>query len=161
MHTVQSVAAEANAFLYRDTQQDKVLPQKDAPQWFTDLCHHAHGDMLPDDWRYEFIQDALNALENDGDDENGPDLDDVYPYTADRLNWLASRLDRHGYCDEAAEDIGESPKQILDLIALGMDRELREVFDLIRERLAKIEDERTEADPLSSGTARPNTPDKP
>ena len=70
MHTVQSIPAETNTFLYRDTQQDKVLPQKDAPQWFTDLCHYAHGDMLPDDWRYEFIQDALNALENDDDDEN-------------------------------------------------------------------------------------------
>jgi len=146
MHTVQSVAAEANAFLYRDTQQDKVLPQKYAPQWFTDLCHHAHGDMLPDDWRYEFIQDALNALENDGD-ENGPDIDNLYPYTADRLNWLASRLDRHGYCDEAAEDMGESPKQIVDFIALGMDRELREVFDLVRERLEEIADESIDEEP--------------
>jgi hypothetical protein len=141
MQTVQSVASEANTFLYRDTQQGKVLPQKEAPQWFMDLCHHAHGDMLPDDWRYEFIQDALNALENDGDDESGPRLDDLYPYTADRLNWLVSRLDRHGYCDEAAADMGESPKQILDFVALGMDRELREVSDLVRERLEEIADD--------------------
>jgi hypothetical protein len=34
--------------------------------------------------------------------------------------------------------MSESPKQILDFVALGMDRELREVFELIRERLQEI-----------------------
>jgi hypothetical protein len=89
--------------------RDILLPADGAPEWFTELCHHAHGSMMPDDWRYEFIQDALHALQ-DGADEDGIDLDTLYPYTADRLDWLASHLDRPGYCDEAAVDASGPPR---------------------------------------------------
>ena len=27
-----------------------------SPDWMTQPCHKAHADMLPDDWRYSFIQ---------------------------------------------------------------------------------------------------------
>jgi hypothetical protein len=134
---VQRLAAEANTYLHRDTARDILLPADGAPPWFTDLCHHAHGSMMPDDWRYEFIQDALHALQ-DGADEDRLDLDALYPYTADRLDWLASHLDRHGYCDEAADDMGGPPGEILALVAWGMDRELREVFGLVRTKLEEI-----------------------
>jgi hypothetical protein len=131
---VQRLATEANTYLRRDATRDILLPADGAPDWFTDLCHHAHGGMLPDDWRYEFIRDALGALE-DGADEDRLDLDGLYPYGADRLGWLASHLDRPGYCDEAARDQGGPPADILALVAWGMDRELREVFGLVRFRL--------------------------
>jgi hypothetical protein len=62
---VARLAAEANRFLVRDL----LLPADGAPPWFTDVCRHAHGGMMPDDWRYEFIQDALSAIE-DGADED-------------------------------------------------------------------------------------------
>jgi hypothetical protein len=137
---VARLAAEANRFLVRDRTRDILLPADGAPPWFTDLCHHAHGSMMPDDWRYEFIQDSLSAIE-DGADEDRLDLDGLYPYTADRLDWLASHLDRPGYCDEAAEDAGGPPADILAFVAWGMDRELREVFDLIRSRLEEIAEE--------------------
>ena len=138
---IQELAREASGYLRRDAARDILLPADGAPQWFTDLCHHAHGDMMPDDWRYEFIQDALGALE-DGAGEDRLDLDGLYPYTADRLNWLASHLDRPGYCDEAAADAGGPPADILAFVARGMDRELREVFGLVRTKLEEIaEDE--------------------
>jgi hypothetical protein len=35
--------------------------KKDAPEWMTEFVHEAHGDMFPDDHRYEFIRDALEA----------------------------------------------------------------------------------------------------
>jgi hypothetical protein len=96
--------------------------------------------MMPDDWRYEFIQDALAAI------EDGIDLDGLYPYTADRLNWLASHLDRPGYCDEAADDAGRPPADILAFVAWGMDREMREVFGLVRTRLVEIAEEEDDED---------------
>ena len=145
---VQELAREANSYLRRDRERDILLPADGAPQWFTDLCHAAHGGMMPDDWRYEFIQDALSAIE-DGADEDRLDLDALYPYTADRLAWLASHLDRPGYCDEAAAEAGGPPGDILALVAWGMDRELREVFESVRARLEEIagdEDEATDAD---------------
>jgi hypothetical protein len=141
---IQKLAAEANAYLKRDTARDILLPADGAPDWFAELCHHAHGSMMPDDWRYEFIQDALAALE-DGADEDGIDLDALYPYTADRLDWLASNLDRPGYCDEAAEDAGGPPGGIVAFVAWGMDRELREVVELVRARLEEIAEDQ-EAD---------------
>src|SRR5262249_15387409 len=134
---IQELAAEANRYLKRDPARDILVPADGAPQWFTELCHHAHGSMMPDDWRYEFIQDALAAIE-DGADEDRLDLDALYPYTADRLNWLASHLERPGYCDEAADDLGQAPKEIMAFVAWGMDRELREVFGLVRYRLEEI-----------------------
>src|SRR5262249_43783991 len=141
----QTLAAEANAYLKRDTARDILLPADGAPDWFAELCHHAHGSMMPDDWRYEFIQDALAALE-DGAGHDGIDLDALYPDTADRLDWVASNLERPGYCDEAAEEAGGPPGDILALVAWGMDRELREVFDLVRCRLEEIADEQDDED---------------
>jgi len=137
---IQELAREASGYLRRDAARDILLPADGAPDWFTDLCHHAHGGMMPDDWRYEFIQDALNATE-DGADEDGIDLDALYPYTADRLDWLASHLDRPGYSDEAARDMSGPPADILAFVALGMDAELREVFGLVRTRLEEMAEE--------------------
>jgi hypothetical protein len=59
---VARLAAEANSYLRRDTARDILLPADDCPQWFTDLCDHAHGGRMTDDWQYEFIQDALGAI---------------------------------------------------------------------------------------------------
>jgi hypothetical protein len=134
---VQELTEDANTYLRRDTTRDILLPTDGAPQWFTDLCHHAHGGMMPDDWRYEVIQDALGALA-DGADEDRWDLDALYPYVADRLDWLASHLDRPGYCDEAAEDAGGTPGDILAFVAWGMDSELREVFGLVRSKQEEV-----------------------
>ncbi len=145
--TVAQWAAEANGYLFRDKRADGrefLVPLDEAPQWFTDLCHAAHGDMMPDDWKYEFIQDALNSLEDDVEDRR--DLGSVYPYTHDRLKWLASNLERPGYCDEAAENYG-TPKDILTFIALGMTEEMTEVYDSVRnslEELAEAEEDAAE-----------------
>jgi hypothetical protein len=125
--------------------RDILLPADGAPDWFTDLCHHAHGGMMPDDWRYEFIQDALNAPA-DGADEDRLDLDALYPYTADRLGWLSSNLDRSGYCDEAAEDAGGPPGEVLAFVAWGTACELREVFDLVRSGLEEIAEDECDDD---------------
>jgi hypothetical protein len=49
---------------------DKYVALKDgSPEWMTDVCHKAHGDMLPDDWRYSFISEAVDYI-----DENGADI---------------------------------------------------------------------------------------
>ena len=149
-HTVQSLAAEANGWLTRVKRDDgrSVVVAKDgAPDWLTDLFRAAHGGggplMMPDDWRYEFIEDSLNALESGETDP--PDLDSAYPYTHDRTGWLNSRTDRYGYCDEAAEDYGQKTGDVMELIALGMARELDEVFRAIESFLEERADELNDA----------------
>jgi hypothetical protein len=71
---VQELAAEAYTSLQRDPGRDILLPVDGSPEWFTDLCRHAHGSMMPDDWRDEFIQDALGAIAA-GAGEDRLDLD--------------------------------------------------------------------------------------
>lgn len=148
--TIEQLAAEVNAALVRDKRadgKDYVKLADDSPDWMHDLCMSAHGDMMPDDWRYEFIEDACCQLENGEDDAR--DIDEAYPYTADRLAWLSSRLDRVSYCDDAAEEYG-CEGSMTDRIAWGMFAEVREVFDLVKtfleERIEELEEEAEEDD---------------
>lgn len=135
--SVQKLADEAYEYLRRDEGRDIVLPVDGAPTWFTDLCRSAHGEMWPDDWRYEFIGDALAAFSECVDPEEcEPDVDDLYPYTHDRLRWIGSRLDRMSYCDEAMEETGGEFTDTAALIALGMWWEMWEVWGLVRQALA-------------------------
>jgi hypothetical protein len=98
--TVAELAADANSFLMtggrksEDTGRLIIVRTDDAPAWVHDLCRAANDDSRfgPDDWRYEFIEDALQALE--AGDVEARDLDSEYPYTTDRLRWLSSHLDR-------------------------------------------------------------------
>ncbi len=131
---VQRLASEASSHLGRDPARDILLPADGCPQWFTDLCHAAHAGMMPDDGRHEPIRDALGAI-GDGADEDRLDLGGLYPYTADRPGWLASHLDRPGYCDGAAGDYGQPFAETPPFIAAGVQRELEEVYQLVRGRL--------------------------
>jgi hypothetical protein len=153
--TVAEIAAECGRYLTRKKRNDDdrkaiVIQTDDAPEWFTDICHEAHGDFLPDDWRYEFIEDALVQLEND--DEDTKDIGEAYPYNHDRAAWLASNCNRGGYCDEAAEDFGHA-KDIYDAIANGMQREYEEVYSSIKSSLEELAEERTEESELAAHLA--------
>jgi len=97
-----------------------------APQWVTDLCFSAHseGAMLPDDWRYVFIVEALVALEEEIELE--PDI-----YTSELCAWLASNVNRVGYVDDARDEWGGDLKSIFDELQLGQLTEKRDVFDQV------------------------------
>ncbi len=97
-----------------------------APQWVTDLCFASHSDgaMLPDDWRYVFIVEALVALEEEIELE--PDI-----YTSELTAWLASNVNRVGYVDDARDEWGGDLKSIFDELQLGQLTEKREVFDQV------------------------------
>jgi len=114
----------------------------DAPEWMTELMHEAHGDFLPDDWRYIFIRDALEAItgHDDFDDARDHCVDDPEVYTRKLLDWVASSLCRVGYCDEALED-GSAPVTLVELLQVGRGRERGEVFDLVLSSLRKRADE--------------------
>jgi len=110
----------------------------DCPQWIIDMCHDAHGDMMPDDWRYEFIGDALTSLSDesvDSDESFGEWLDNAYIHYHEHLAWLSSRNDRMYYCDDAVKEYGMESSNMDTRIKLGMDTELREVFAIVRDAL--------------------------
>lgn len=155
--TIQQLAAEAYRYLRSgDREADGIgkitVPTDDAPDWFTDLCRRAHDQarILPDDWRYEFIRDALSLLEDtepdDDPDEVATERIEADTYTHDLTAWLNSSLDRLGYVDEAIEEWG------VDLVrdgawrglAMGQVAERREVFSSVlqslRDRAEELEE---------------------
>jgi hypothetical protein len=106
-HTIQEMAVDALEWFeqFERKDGDKVWKTKDGrPEWILDLVGDAHDSrsILPDDYRYAFIVEALHdiASATDVEDMDPPEAD---IYTADLLAWLASRNDRVGYVDEAVE----------------------------------------------------------
>jgi hypothetical protein len=134
MTTIQELATETRAHL-----------------WV--LCYDAHGDMLlPDDYTYEFIVDALEALSACGDTDTARSeiYADAYREalpTTELIKWLSSHGDRVAYTDEAiaryqvADDlIPGPPLGVLEAIGVGLTIERREVFDFVLDSLeARIE----------------------
>ena len=155
--TIHGLAGEAFALLKRgDREADgigRVLVTDSPPEWMRDLCWAAHqdgsdGGMMPDDWRYEFIGDALNHIEEHGDEQDADDLrdsyrewcDEAYPYTNQRTAWLASHGQRGGYADEAVGEWG-GEYDTTTRIALGMQMEALEVFESVLRSLGELTDE--------------------
>jgi hypothetical protein len=120
----------------RDNGETFVKQKDDAPDWVNDVCREAHGDLLPDDYRYAFIQDALEAI------VNSDDLDDIEidadTYTSDLIDWLGSRNSRYSYVDDAIENFGKSDT-IIDDIRSGQLVEKREVLDAIINELSSLD----------------------
>jgi hypothetical protein len=112
----------------------------DAPQWAIDVVRKAHGDMMPDDWRYHVIRAACEYLTEDRDDDDHEFADgQVDVYTSDRTAWLASSLDRVAYVVDAAADFGAKADPI-DAIAQGQYAEASEILSLTRSALGDVVD---------------------
>ena len=150
---LQKLAEQFSAYFTTDKRDDgtEFVKGKDnlteeQTEKLRDLCHDAHGDMMPDDHRYAFIEEALDALAEYEDPDEitlEPDI-----YTHDLTAWLGSRTDRWNYCDEAMEEYGDSGFDTLQRISLGQMFEKQEVLGLVRAwletELEALEDEETE-----------------
>jgi len=129
-----------------ETGRQITMHRDESPQWLKDLCYHAHDDgdaagaMLPDDFRYEFIEEALQFL---ADDDNNPDEYEPEPsiYNAELHRWVSSHGWRSGYCDEAREEFGGEAGTLVDQIMLGQQWEMRRVFDRVRSFLDDLDED--------------------
>lgn len=148
MPDVREIAVEASRWFETATRGDDgatfVRVKDGAPDWVTDLVHEAHGEMLPDDWRYQLAADAAEAIA-DGTDDPGEFADGhVDVYTFDRFAWLSSHLARQGYVDTAAEEFGlpaDGDFSVVDAIGRGQYVEAGEVFGLVLAFLERRADE--------------------
>lgn len=133
--TLQTLAESVRKSFVQDKREDGTTFWKtDSDERIQELCHEAHGDMMPDDWRYAFIVEALDALA-ECDDVDEADVEaDIYTHVL--TAWIASRDDRYAYCDEAMSDMGiETFPGTIELLQLGQAAEKREVLDLVRSSL--------------------------
>lgn len=150
MPTIHELATELSRSFEEGTRPDGETFRRlkdDAPGWTKDVVREAHGRdsdgtpaMLPDDWRYQFAEDAADAISEADDDA---DLDDVANdleadvYTSELTGWLHSRNDRVSYLDDARENNGAA-LDAFQLLAAAQQIERREVFQLVREQLAQL-----------------------
>lgn len=140
MATLQEIAKQAADSFERATRDDGsayVRTKDDAPEWVRDdVVFPAHGDMLPDDWRYETVWLACEWIaENAGnaEDTSGEFADSrVDIYTSALTDWLGSHVTRPGYVDDAREEFGacDDASGILGEIARGQYLEASEVYSL-------------------------------
>ncbi len=110
-------------------------------KWVTDLCFvsHADGALLPDDWRYVFIVQALIALDEESELEA-----DIY--TSDLCAWLASNVNRVGYVDEVRDEYRTAESGIVADLQAGQLAEKREVLDLVSAFLKDLADDDDQED---------------
>lgn len=108
---------------------------------YQDLMHAAHGDMLPDDFRYQMIHDVLSGMSEDPDGDSFEVCDSCVPvYNHELMAWLSSNNARYGYVDEAIEQYGKGDSVIDDIMG-GYLLECMEVYDLINDWLDDNADE--------------------
>lgn len=134
MTTWHTLATEAASWMERATRDDGTVYRrfKDGrPEWLQDLAYAAHdnGGIWADDWRYEFIEEALDALA-DADPDADPEevLYEIEPdiLTSELTRWLDSRNSRVHYLSEVLEEYGSEGMDGFRLLALAQGREKQE-----------------------------------
>lgn len=123
------------------------------PEWVQEMTREAHGSMFPDDWKYQFVVEALDGL---AEDDNPTIEADIYNY--ELCEWLSSHGNRPGYVDETIEDMGWThiPNGgIMGLISWGQYTEKNEVLDSVKASLEARLEELEEEEETEEGELRP------
>ena len=131
--TVQELAKQALKAITiktRDNGEQFYCFSDDAPEWCQDMSHDAHGHLMPDDIRYEFIRDALSALTYHDSIDDERDSLEASCYTRELTAWLASSISRVDYVDQAIEDFGKGESLTDDLMTRQL-LEMQEVFESV------------------------------
>lgn len=144
MHNIPQLAKE---YLdYFCTKDGEVYLKDDAPPELSNLVYKAHDGMLPDNYRYQFILDALGYIANAEDNE---DIEDVIysvsvdSYANEVYDWLTSHAYREGYVDQYFEEYGYSKSmKLADYVLAGMHLELEEVVNIVLDGLREIAEEK-------------------
>ena len=130
--TIQSLAREMSLAFESATRTNGETfckLQDGSPEWMTTVCREAHDEakLLPDDWRYAFIEEAVDAMaEYEDSDEALASLEpDIY--TGELTAWLHSLNSRVYYLDEAQTQFGPF-RDGFQLLAAAQMLEKEEVF---------------------------------
>lgn len=122
----------------RDNGDEFRKLKQDSPDWMQAVVRNAHGDMLPDDFRYRFIESAVDhfAEEDSDPDDYGEGVDSAVPvYNATRLQWIASNLRRANYVDDAVSEFGMEDFNLFQALGYGLYAEISEVFGQVSQAL--------------------------
>lgn len=131
--TLPDAAGEAAFFLRFGTRPDggEYVHTKDGtPEWVTEMIRKAHGgDMLPDDYVYSTVREALDWIIDGGTEDNAEEFADMTDvYNSDLMAWLGSHAGRTSYVDEAVEEFGWPKDGIMQAVMMGQYMERREIL---------------------------------
>lgn len=102
------------------------------PAWVQEMCREAHNDMMPDDYKYQFIVDALASIADNEDADDARNSIEADIYTANLTAWLSSNLNRIEYVNQAGNDFGIGVNfDLVQLLQLGQVTEKTEIFESI------------------------------
>ena len=142
--TVQELAKLARCAFSLETRDNGTeywTANRCAPDWISELVRMAHGYFWADDYRYKFIVEALDALEEaeeTADDwiDEARDRYEFEPYLAKLSDWLGSSVHRFYYCDDWAKE-NQNPEigGTVELLQGGHLYERLEVLDSVRASL--------------------------
>lgn len=147
---MRAVANKASTYFVwrkRDNGEDFVSLADGRPDWLQDAVREAHGDMLPDDRIYRLCSEACEAIGDWAGEEDGNIWAEsqVNAYTADRLRWALSHLDRLALAEEEYEATGypsDGTVSVCDILATGQAAEASRVFEAMWNALAaRVEEE--------------------
>jgi hypothetical protein len=97
-----------------------------SPEWMTQVIRSAHGDKLPDDTTYAFIEKAADAIADHEDPQEAIAEIEPDPYTAGLTSWLHARVDHVYYLTEVLEE-GTGITDGFQLLAAAQQKQLHEV----------------------------------
>ena len=146
--TISEFAKELQGMFITDTRDngEKFIKTIDnRPEWLQELIREAHGDMMPEDYKYQFVSDAIDYIADNGNDEELLDYPEIEPdcYTSDLTAWLNSDNRRVYYLTEVLEEM--DIKDGFQALAAAQLQEKREVYNIILEGLkTKLEEENEE-----------------
>ena len=140
--SVQKLAKFYETFFFtkkRDDGEEFWLVKDDAPEELKELIHEAHEDMFPDDYKYEFILEALSTLSEYEDPDDAIEGIEADIYTSDLTDWLNSRNDRVYYLTEAQQQY--QPEDGFQALSLAQYQEKSEVFWSVKNSLENTVEE--------------------
>ena len=125
----------------RDNETSFVCFKDSRQDWMQDIVRDVHSEMMPDDFKYKFFKESLEAIiENENFDDAIESLEpDIYNY--DLYQWLSSNLSRAEYVNASIQELKGTDFDIFDVIRSGHLNEKREVFDLTYNLLQNFHNE--------------------
>lgn len=152
--TIQELAEVCQKYLITGTRtkeaggQSYVYTADNAPKWFKDLVKKAHDidDVMPNDYIYQFIKDALYTIAESSDPQEAIYQIEPDCYNHDLLKWISDNLSFSSWVDEAIQDYSTTKDLTLfDALMRGQQKHREEiaqcVFDCLETRLGEIKRE--------------------
>jgi len=134
--TIQELA-EKYADMFITAKRDNgetYLSLNEENEDLTQLIRDAHGDMMPDDYKYEYIHNSLEAIAECELHDNIHEISmESDCYNSDLLKWLSSSLSRADYIDEVVNNFGY--ESFYNTLMLAQQREREDVLRSVIESL--------------------------